>query len=91
MGKFPFRKTFLGNLNESILANAIASSGFPQKIFLNPFVSCAPFLYPLKTSVGVDKGSIASEWVKRKLRLNGNNEKQFNKFHVIFFSRSQCV
>ena len=33
MNKFPFREIFHGNLHESILANAIASSGFPRNIF----------------------------------------------------------
>ena len=64
MGKFPFRKTFLGNLNESILANAIASSGFPQKIVLNPFVPCAPLLYPLKTSENLTKGALLANGLR---------------------------
>ena len=51
--------------------NANTESEQNLSCFFNPFVSNAPFLYPLKTWCfpGVEKGCIGNEWVKNCIQI----------------------
>ena len=73
-------------------ANTFKAGAKWLKKVINPFVSNAPFLYPLKTSrnvtvfwccQGVEKGCIGNEWVKDEKFHQYLNHDQFNwKFNL---------